>query len=604
MPSEKYSVFSVDAHPNRWLQAWSRLPLALTTSLMAAPLLVALWFMVCSNLQIQSQKLLQEEEGRVSRASHLSAESLKTLFVSADLVLLELRRYWLNRPEEFLKVLQGHHDKLQLGSSFDVFVVNASGKVVRSSSPARVLHNNLNFSPPWSRHQDDPQDRLLLGPAFFDSITKRWQLPFTRRLLSPSGTFEGVMVFLVSPDYFNLMLQATSLQKDSVFSIVDLDTGDLILRSTQVNLQPTAELPSTKVTDFWSVLNLGIPAVGSGSKVNQWLETHDRLSTLALIRLRTLLNSGTMRTVFVVDQVERLYAWKKLERIPLLVSIGTPATPFDKVLTIQRWRHAIAGAGFSLLVLMFAAGFNLYDRARCRNRQALAASEQALRQLAMHQTDLLEEERKFISREIHDDLGQRLSVLRLDLARVLRTMQNASGDLLARTEELKAAIDDILRTTRDLAKKVRPPSLDIGFLPAIEALCDEFQDRLPCSVHLVNNADITIQSDDACAITAYRVLQEALSNAARHAQCQRIDISLAVHNDWLYLRVVDDGIGFDPSAHNTGRRTLGLLGMRERVAALHGEMRLKSQPGQGCTLLIMLPLNSTVADSKPMAVSS
>ena len=603
MPSKKYSVFSDDTHPRRWLQTWYRLPLALATLLMATPLLVALWTMVWSNLDIQTQKLHQEEDARVTRASQQSAESLKTLFVSADLVLLELRRYWLNHPAEYFKVLQGRYDTLQLGSAFDVFVVDASGKVVRSTSPAHVLRDNLNYSPPVSRHQADTQDQLLLGPAFFDRITERWQLPFTRRLLSPSGKFVGIMVFLVPPDYFNRVLQATSLQNGSVFSMVDLDTGGLILRSTQVNKPPNAEAGSVATTDFWSILNLGIPAIGSGAMVSQLPPPIEQLSTSALHRLQAAPVSGMNRAAFDVDHVERLYAWNKLERIPLLVTVGTPAIRFDDVLAIHRLRHLATGAAFSLLVLTLAAGFNRYDRMRRRSRETLEDSEQALRQLASHQTDLLEDERKFIAREIHDDLGQRLSVLRLDLSMAISGISSASAaDLLVQGTQLKASIDDILRVTRDLAKKVRPPSLEIGFLPAIEALCDEFQNRLPFTLRFVNHTDHTFHPDDVCAIAAYRILQESLTNAARHAQCQHIDISLAVHDDWLYLRIVDDGVGFDPKAH-TSRRTFGLLGMRERVAALHGEMRLQSQAGEGCKLLFMLPLNSTTDDIRPMAVS-
>lgn len=602
MPSKIYSVFSDDAHPKRLLQAWYRLPLALATLLMAAPLLAVLWSMVWTNLETQNQKLLQEEEGRVTRASHLSAESLKTLLVSADLVLLELRRYWMNHPSEFHRVLKSRQAKLQLGSSFDVFVVDARGKVVRSTSPAHVLRDNLNYSPPVSLHRTNAEDRLLMGPAFYDSITEHWQLPFTRRLLSASGKFEGTMVFLVQPDYFNNVLQATNLQNKSIFSIVDLETGDLIMR--KINSQPAAEPLSTIATDFWSVLNLSIPAIGPGVMLNQLPPPTDRLSTRALTLLQTLPNSGMRRTTFDVDRVERLYAWNKLEGEPMLVTIGTSASHFDDVLATQRWRHVITGATFSLLVLLFAAGFNLYDRKLRRSRQALAASEQALRQLAMHQTDLLEEERKFISREIHDDLGQRLSVLRLDLSMAINGIPSASAtDLLVQGTQIKESIDGILQATRDLAKKVRPPSLEIGFLPAIEALCDEFQSRVPFKLRFVNNTDKAFQPDDICAIAAYRILQESLANAARHGQCQHIDISLAVHDDWLYLRVTDDGVGFDPKAINAGRRTFGLLGMRERVAALHGEMRLQSQAGQGCKLLFMLPLSRTAADFKPLDLS-
>jgi signal transduction histidine kinase len=179
----------------------------------------------------------------------------------------------------------------------------------------------------------------------------------------------------------------------------------------------------------------------------------------------------------------------------------------------------------------------------------------------------------------------------------------SATDLLVQGTQIKESIDGILQATRDLAKKVRPPSLEIGFLPAIEALCDEFQSRVPFKLRFVNNTDKAFQPDDICAIAAYRILQESLANAARHGQCQHIDISLAVHDDWLYLRVTDDGVGFDPKAINAGRRTFGLLGMRERVAALHGEMRLQSQAGQGCKLLFMLPLSRTAADFKPLDLS-
>jgi len=604
MPPKKYSVFSADIHPWRWLEAWYRLPLGLATLLMAAPLLVALWAMVWTNLEIQTQSRQQEENVRVTRASQLSTESLKTLLVSADLVLLELRRYWLNKPHEFFKVLESRHDKLQLGTDFDVFVVDASGKVVKSTSPAHVIRDNLHYIPPMSRHQADTKDRLFLGPAFFDNITERWQLPFTRRLLSASGKFVGIMVFLVPPEYFNTVLEATNLQNGSIFSIVDLTTGDVILRNAQVNDPTDAQPESVQSEDFWSFLNLGIPKVDAGDMVNQLPPPISKVSASSLVKLQVAPHNGLKRNAFSIDHIERLNAWNKLDRIPLVVTVGTPASDLDKLLAIHRLRHILTGTAFSLLVLTLAAGFNRYDRSRRQSRQALAASEQDLRQLAAHQTDLLEEERKFIAREIHDDLGQRLSVLRLDLAMLMKTMQsNCSIDLLPRAEQVKDAIDDLLRLTRDLAKKVRPPSLEIGFLPAVEALCDEFLTRLPIQLNFVNNTEQNFQPDDACAIAAYRILQECLANASRHAQCQHIHVSLAVHEDWLYLRVVDDGIGFDPKASHTGRRTFGLLGMRERVAALHGEMRLQSQAGQGCKIVFMLPLNSTAADFKPLIAS-
>lgn len=611
MQSAKYSVIAANTPPFRLLQAWYRLPLALATVIVATPFLVGLWAKVQSDSAVRSQSLRQKEVALVTRTSRLSAETMETLLVSADLVLLELRRYWQNHPEEFHKVLQRRHDTLQLGSAFDVFIVDSSGSVVQSTDPAHTVPDNIQYNTLWSRHKKDIRDQMLMGPAFYESTTQRWQLPITRRLLSPTGKFVGIIVFLVPHDYFSRVLQATNLKIDSVFSIVDLETGDLILRSTQVsdpqstsastdvNANVNADAESNTWQGFWAPFNLEAPQKAPDMMVSQLPPPVDRLTSKALEAVNALPTSGMDHLVSGVDKIERLYAWHKMSRVRVVVSVGTPTRQFDTLHAINWWRHAATGAAFSLLVMLLSYGFNFYDRSRRSNQHRLKASEQALRSLAVHQTDLLEDERKFIAREIHDDIGQRIGILRLDLAMLIQAMQNnSSAELLARPKQLKDDADDLLRVTRDLAQKVRPPLLDIGFIPAIEGLCEEFQNRLPFKLRLVNHADATLQPDDACAIAAYRILQESLSNAIRHSQCQHIDVSLAVHDDWLHLRVVDDGIGFDPAAQ-TSRRTFGLLGMRERVAALDGDMRLQSQVGLGCKLLAVLPLNSTAANIQP-----
>ena len=607
MPSAEYSVITADTHPWRLLQAWYRLPLALATLIVATPFIVGLWATVLQDSAVRSQNLQQEEVELVTRTTRLSAETMETLLVSADLVLLELRRYWQNHPDEFHKVLQRRHDTLQLGSAFDVFIVDSSGSVVKSTDPTHVVRDNTQYQALWSRHKKDLRDQLLMGPAFYESTTQRWQLPFTRRLLTPTGKFIGIIVFLVPHDYFSRVLQTRNLNIDSVFSIADLDSGDLILRSTQINTAEStaaraaakADAASSAWKSFWAPFNLENPKKAPGMMVSQLPPPIDRLTGKALEAVNALPDSGVHRMESTIDKIERLYAWQKLSRVRVVVSFGTPTLEFETVQSINWWRHVATGAAFSLLLVLLSYGFNFYDRSRRRNQHKLKASEQALRSLAVHQTDLLEDERKFIAREIHDDLGQRISILRLDLAMLIEAMQhNSSAELLARPQRLKDDADDLLRVTRDLAQKVRPPLLDIGFIPAIEGLCEEFQNRLPFKLRLVNHADDTLQPDDVCAIAAYRILQESLSNAIRHARCQHIDVSLAVHDGWLHLRVVDDGIGFDPDAP-TSRRTFGLLGMRERVAALDGDMRLQSQLGQGCKLLVVLPLKSTPASTPP-----
>lgn len=601
MPASKYDFFAVSSRSSQVLKNLSRLPLSLASFIVAAPLLVAVWAIAWSNLAVQTQNLRQLEEDRVTRTSYLSAESLRALLVSADLVLLELRRYWHNNPNEFQKILHNRYDKMQLGSVFDVLVIDASGKVTRSSSPVEATNTNSDYATLLSRHKNDPKDRLLIGPTFFDRTTSRWQLPITRRLLSPDGKFHGIMVFLAPPEYFNRLLLNTSLPTGSIFSIVDLNNGNLIFRSIQVKVPRTTKRsqPITE-TAFWPFPNLNTQHSTFGAMVTQLPPPVNQLSASSLAAVTGWSATGTLRKAFDIDQVDRLYAWNKLEKGALMVSVASPSDSLEKALNTHRLHQVIKGAAFSVLLLIFAAGFNLYDRTRRRSRQALTESEETLRQLATHQTGLLEEERKFIAREIHDDLGQRLSVLRLDHAMLLNSMQSTcSADLIARAGQVKDDLDKVLLVTRNLAQKVRPPSLEIGFLPAIEALCDEFQSRGLFKVNLVNHADMTVQSDDACAITAYRIVQEALTNAARHAQCQCVDIHIAAQEDWLTLQVIDDGVGFAASAPKD-RRTFGLLGMRERVMALHGEIRMQSQAGQGCKLLVKLPLNSGTANIRPL----
>ena len=584
MHSYKHKESPANNQRMRVVQAWHRLPLSLASLIMAAPWLILLWTMVGSNLKMQTRTLQQNEEGRIIRSGQLSAQSLKTLFVSADQVLLELRRYWQHHPTEFQQVLQDRFDKLELSEAFDVTVIDTLGHVVKSRKQKNALDHPLYDSTLWSRHRDKRQDRLLIGPAFLDTLTGLWLLPFTRPLLSRSGQFEGLITFLAPTDYLSRVLQSTTLSHDSVFSIIDLESGNLILRGTKTHDPATEQRTALSSTGFWAMLSAGAPMERAGVMVSQLPHPISRLSNNGLAALAALPVSGMRRTRFEVDPIERLYFWEKLERTPLLLSVGAATHDFDSLVATHQLRHLMTGIAFSLLALAFAAGFNIDVRSRRR-------SQQALRQLAAHQTDLIEDERKLLAREIHDDLGQRLTALRLDLAMTMRAMQSTcSAELLAQVGQLKRAIDDILRIARELAQKVRPPSLDIGFLPAVEALCDEFNERLPATVRLTHHSHTRIDPSEACGIAAYRLLQESLNNAARHAHCQHIDISLDVIDGWLSLRVIDDGIGFDAQANNR-KRTFGLLGMRERVAALGGEMRLQSQPGQGSKLLVWLPLN-------------
>jgi PAS domain S-box-containing protein len=218
---------------------------------------------------------------------------------------------------------------------------------------------------------------------------------------------------------------------------------------------------------------------------------------------------------------------------------------------------------------------------------ALADSRQQLRALAAYQEEMLERERKHIAREVHDELGQLLTALKMDLS-LVRLRFSGHLPLLAMVETMRLLVERTINVVRQVASNLRPSALDHGLAPAIEWLADDFARRwsIPCSVDV---GDIEIVLEDAQSTAVFRVVQESLTNVARHAQAQEVLISLRESAQRLQVIVKDDGIGFDPLALGKPRG-FGLIGMRERVLALGGTLRIDSAPGRGCAVTIKLPL--------------
>lgn len=210
-----------------------------------------------------------------------------------------------------------------------------------------------------------------------------------------------------------------------------------------------------------------------------------------------------------------------------------------------------------------------------------------LRSLSAHQEGLLEQERKHIAREVHDELGQLLTALKMDIS-LLRLHLAQDPVLVERLESMRTLAEKTIRVVRHVASNLRPSALDLGLLPAIEWLSRDFNQRweIPCSLELSGDE---IALDDATATTVFRVVQESLTNVARHAQASEVTISLQ-YGSRLLLQVKDNGCGFDPM----DARTLpgyGLLGMRERILSLGGTLKIDSESGIGTKLVIELPLS-------------
>ncbi|WMR32938.1 PAS domain-containing sensor histidine kinase, partial [Metapseudomonas otitidis] len=219
----------------------------------------------------------------------------------------------------------------------------------------------------------------------------------------------------------------------------------------------------------------------------------------------------------------------------------------------------------------------------------LAASNRQLRELSSRRESAREEERKLIAREIHDELGQHLTALRMGISLLrLRHGEQAPG-LGEGVERLMALCDRTIGVVRSIATSLRPAALNMGLYPALEWLIDEFRShhtQIACELVAHSGAPAL---DDSQATTAFRIVQEALTNIARHSGASRAVISLERLDDRYVLDITDNGHGFDPT--KVGKRSLGLAGMRERGTSLGGEVVIFSHPGQGTTVQATFPVN-------------
>jgi signal transduction histidine kinase len=215
-----------------------------------------------------------------------------------------------------------------------------------------------------------------------------------------------------------------------------------------------------------------------------------------------------------------------------------------------------------------------------------------LRALSTYHEKELEEERRRIAREVHDELGQFLTALKMDIS-LLRLRFGDDPELREKAEDMRGLVEQTIQVVRHVASNLRPAALDLGLVPAIEWLAEDFGHRweIACRVDL-SGAEITL--DDIHATAVFRVVQESLTNVARHAGASAVTISLDVAHDRLQLSIRDNGRGFDPAAiENT--RSFGLLGMRERMLGLGGALIVDSATGKGTTVTIYLPIPGATA---------
>jgi len=221
----------------------------------------------------------------------------------------------------------------------------------------------------------------------------------------------------------------------------------------------------------------------------------------------------------------------------------------------------------------------------------LEQSYESIRYLTDHLQNIREQERIHIAREIHDELGQQLTVLKMDISWLNKKIAPVDNAVKQKLKSLTEMLNGTVKTVRRISSELRPSLLDdLGLVAAMEWQLKEFEERFGIKAIFV--ADETeIELPDSIKTGFFRIFQESLTNIARHANAKHVSASLKSSDQEIILCIEDDGKGFD-NKKIEGKRTLGILGMKERTLMMGGEYSINSIPGRGTTVLVVIPANN------------
>jgi signal transduction histidine kinase len=325
-----------------------------------------------------------------------------------------------------------------------------------------------------------------------------------------------------------------------------------------------------EVQDYWRLLNFVTSIPGKDRQVlgGQYLNTQvvrHRGATLDLVNRIDTMNAGAMSAEDAkLEQTFRRLRFQLVIMLVVAVVVGLVLAAF----TIRRT-------------------LSLEQELEVRYQEGVRTREE-LQELSARLVRAQEEERRTISRELHDEVGQSLSALLMEAGNAVAHVPPDSSEVRRHVESIKRLAEASVNVIRNMTLLLRPSMLDdFGLVPALEWQAREVSKRTGLRV-LVTADEGAHELPDEHKTCIYRVVQEALHNCARHAQARSVKVVVEQASEKIVLSVEDDGRGFDP----VRVRGLGLVGMAERVTHLGGVFAVRSQPGSGTKVAVELPLAS------------
>ncbi len=273
--------------------------------------------------------------------------------------------------------------------------------------------------------------------------------------------------------------------------------------------------------------------------------------------------------------------------LALITAMGLQVRPFTYL-----WVSLYTG--IAVAVLSVSLTMRLEKQYRHEQEAALGA-KQDLQRLSARLVTAQEQERQILSRELHDQVGQALTAIKIDVARAEQGLTPSQSDLAERLRRARQGAEETLEIIRRMSMLLRPSMLDdIGLSAALGWYAKQF--AASTSIRVTLNDDGSADSlPDAGKTSLYRIVQEALTNCARHSEARSIQVTLGSRDDRYVVRIEDDGKGFVPTR---GARGLGLIGIEERVAGMGGALNLQSAPGAGTKIMVSIPLRPA-GESQP-----
>ncbi|UQV44877.1 PAS domain S-box protein [Janthinobacterium lividum] len=423
--------------------------------------------------------------------------------------------------------------------------------------------------------------------------TERWAMLSGRRLYDRGGRLTGALVMASDITEHKRAEHALSLAHAELESRVALRTAQLL----DVNLQLSAEIAmraqteaalarsEERLQDIISMMPLSLFLKDADSRMLLMNQACERQWG---VRFQDIAEGRDVQH-FPADQTQGFHAADQeafaSRQVVIREELVWNAQLQENRLVQTHKKPVFDADGRPQMIIAMA--IDITDSKR--NEENLQRTLAQLRELTDHQQTIKEEERRRIALDIHDDLGQNLMVLRIDVSLLHARTARTHPRLHRHAQRVLDTIDTTIRSVRTIINDLHPSTLELGLGPAAEWLIRQMESRgaIRYQLSLDSEApDLGLDQRQTSAI--FRVLQESLSNIVRHAQASEVEVALAQDTDAIVLRISDNGIGMQPDDHGK-KAAFGLKSIRERVHALGGQLHIDSQAGQGTVLAIHLP---------------